>query len=71
MIIHGDCIEVMAGTDPESVDDPTDCPPSKRADGKHSWVFDGDDPYIVCTYCGELRDAVHGRLVRRGVVVCP
>ena len=30
-------------------------------DGKHSWRFDGDDPYIVCHWCGERRDALTGR----------
>jgi hypothetical protein len=37
------------------------CPQSKRADKKHAWRFDGDDPYIVCVYCGARRDALSGR----------
>lgn len=41
------------------------CEPSQRVDGKkHSWMFDGDDPYIVCCYCDEMRDALTGRVVR-------
>ena len=32
------------------------CPDSRRVDGPHhSWVFDGDDPWIVCAFCGERR----------------
>lgn len=41
-----------------------ECPLSKRIDGKlHSWIFDGDDPYIVCAFCGERRDAISGKVV--------
>lgn len=44
-----------------------ECPPSQRVDGKfHSWKFDGDDPYIICAYCDEMRDALTGRCVRGG-----
>jgi hypothetical protein len=44
-----------------------ECPKSKRIDGKfHSWVFDGDDPYIICFYCGERRDAITGRIIDHG-----
>lgn len=39
------------------------CVRSKRADAKHSWVFDGDDPYTICVFCGERRDALTGRAV--------
>ena len=40
------------------------CHKSQRVDGNgHSWVFDGDDPYIVCHYCGERRDAISGRVI--------
>ncbi|QEL01611.1 DUF5131 family protein [Olivibacter sp. LS-1] len=40
------------------------CPKSKRIDGKgHSWLFDGDDPYVKCYYCGEYRDARTGRTI--------
>lgn len=38
-----------------------ECALSRRADGKHSWGFDGDDPYVVCAFCGERRDALSGR----------
>lgn len=48
-------------------DDPGVCPHPIRVDGpEHSWVFDGDDPYIVCAGCDEMRDALTGRVVRRG-----
>jgi hypothetical protein len=41
------------------------CPASRRADGPwHSWIFDGDNPYIVCAYCDEMRDALTGRQIR-------
>jgi hypothetical protein len=41
------------------------CPRSKRVDGqKHSWHFDGDDPYIVCSFCGEVRDTITGRFIK-------
>lgn len=39
-----------------------DRPKSKRADGRHAWRFDGDDPYTVCAYCGERRDSLTGRV---------
>lgn len=40
------------------------CPKSRRVDGRgHSFVFDGDDPYVVCAYCGECRDAISGCLI--------
>lgn len=45
----------------------TPCPLSERVDGPwHSWRFDGDDPYIACAYCGEMRDAISGLLIRPG-----
>lgn len=43
------------------------CPQSKRLDQKHSWQFDGDDPYIVCFYCGVRHDALTGRKVESNV----
>lgn len=63
------------------------CSHTKHVDGKsHGWCFDGDDPYIVCHWCKEVRDAVSGRrikpytpsvtdisdaeLLKRGVVNC-
>lgn len=44
----------------------TECPSSKRVDDPtlHSTRFDGDDPYTVCVYCGETRDAITGRIIR-------
>lgn len=39
------------------------CKDSLRADGEHSWQFDGDDPRIHCVYCGELRDALTGQVL--------
>lgn len=36
------------------------CPQSLRADGGHGWEFEGDDPYIRCEFCGEVRDALTG-----------
>lgn len=48
-----------------NADEPCDyCPLSRRVDGpKHSWHFDGDDPRIVCAFCGEVRDALSGRVL--------
>jgi hypothetical protein len=42
----------------------TSCPESRREDGQHSWEFDGDDPRIRCVFCGELQDALTGRVLR-------
>lgn len=43
------------------------CPHSKRVDGPtHTWRFDGDDPYIICVFCDEMRDALSARVVRDG-----
>jgi hypothetical protein len=39
------------------------CADTRRIDGRHSWRFDGDDPYVVCVYCGERRDALTGASV--------
>ncbi len=44
----------------------TECPPSERVDGRHSWVFDGDNPYIICHYCGMMQDALDGTILREG-----
>lgn len=53
-----------------NVSDTTDvaeCPVSQRIDGRlHSWKFDGDDPYVICVYCGEMRDALTGVVIRAG-----
>jgi hypothetical protein len=46
---------------------PDVCPRSERIDGPyHSVRFDGDDPYTICVYCGETRDAITGRIVKAG-----
>jgi nitrite reductase/ring-hydroxylating ferredoxin subunit len=51
--------------EPSEPMDPELCSQSQRVDGKwHSWKFDGDDPYIICHYCDEMRDARTGRVVR-------
>lgn len=42
------------------------CPFSKRMDGRHAWVFDGDDPYVICHFCQEMRDAQTDRVIRPG-----
>jgi hypothetical protein len=49
-------------------DTPQDiCPTSERVDGPwHSWRFDGDDPRVICAYCGEMRDALTGNVIRSG-----
>jgi hypothetical protein len=38
--------------------------PNTKESGKHehSWRFDGDDPYVVCS-CGERRDALTNRVI--------
>lgn len=47
--------------------DGDECPFSERVDGKwHSWRFDGDDPRIICHYCGEMRDALTGAVITPG-----
>jgi hypothetical protein len=43
-----------------------ECQKSQRADSQHSWRFDGDDPYILCIYCGERRDALTGAVLTSG-----
>lgn len=51
-------------TPPQPQKQLSECPQSKRVDGKfHSWVFDGDDPYVICHYCGEIRDALTGQKI--------
>lgn len=43
------------------------CPYPLRKDGdRHSWKFDGDDPYVVCVGCDEIRDAITDVIVRPG-----
>lgn len=47
--------------EPEEKDE--HCPNSKRVDGDgHSFLFDGDDPYVVCAYCGQRRGTTHGMI---------
>jgi hypothetical protein len=44
-----------------------DCPLSKRVDGPlHSFRFELDNPVIVCHFCGEMRDAISGKVLRAG-----
>jgi hypothetical protein len=51
-------------TEAWAVNDPERCPRTKHVDGKsHGWLFWGDDPYIKCEWCGEIRDALTGRVV--------
>ena len=51
-------------TNPAESDARPICPKSQRVDGPwHSERFDGDDPYTVCVYCGERRDALTGRVL--------
>ena len=41
------------------------CPKTQHIDGKsHGWLFDGDDPYVVCAWCHERRDALTDRVIR-------
>lgn len=40
------------------------CIYSKRVDGNdHGWIFDGDDPYVKCEWCGQVRDAITDRII--------
>jgi hypothetical protein len=52
--------------------DVMECPRSKRTDGRHGFRFDGDDPYVICDWCGLIQDALTGREVprQRGPVSC-
>ena len=43
--------------------DVPECVKSQRPDGRHSWRFDGDDPYVLCAFCGERRDALSGKVI--------
>lgn len=43
------------------------CSLSQRVDGKkHTEVFDGDDPYTKCVYCGEVKSATSGMVIVKG-----
>jgi hypothetical protein len=45
----------------------TECPKSQRVDGLfHSFRWDGDDPRVICVYCGEVRDALSGCVIQEG-----
>lgn len=39
------------------------CPQTRRDNQAHAWQFDGDDPYVLCAWCGERRDALTGRTI--------
>ena len=51
----------------EPYDGAPECAKSRRIDrpGEHSFRFDGNDLYVECVYCGEYRDALSGRVIRR------
>lgn len=71
MHINGPCDIDTASCKPccQEPAEERECPLSKRVDGKyHSWVFDGDDPYVICHYCKERRDAISGEKI--GVNFC-
>ncbi len=54
----------MSALDPVPAPNSAGCPESKRKDGDHSWHFDGDDPRVICVFCGEIRDALTGDRLR-------
>lgn len=45
--------------------------PPAEACPLHSWQFDGDDPYVICMTCDEMRDAITGRVIRPGQPASP
>ena len=48
------------------------CSLSERVDGKkHGWKFDGDDPYVICHWCKEVRDAITDVVIRPGLGTTP
>lgn len=52
-------------TDDKYKSDRERCRSSKHSDGaSHGWLFWGDDPYIKCEWCGEIRDALTGRVIK-------
>lgn len=55
----------VAAAEPR-VPEPPACPQSERAEGGHAWHFDGDDPYIECSWCGRYQDALTGQVIRPG-----
>ena len=57
--------KVVSMTDAGFVTDPERCPLTEHVDGKsHGWLFWGDDPYVKCDWCGEIRDALTGQVVK-------
>jgi len=60
---------VIVSTDAELPPFPVvaDVPTPTEPTCDHSWRFDGDDPYTICVRCGELRDALSGRVITPGV----
>lgn len=58
-------MSVTAGQAPAD-DDRNRCPRTQHIDGKsHGWQFWGDDPYVLCAWCGQMRDALTDRVVIR------
>ena len=53
----------VSSPDSGNTDTPTVCLASLLPDRNHTWHFDGDDPYVVCGWCGERRDALTGRRI--------
>lgn len=50
---------------------PAICPQSKRLDREHAWHFDGDDPYVICSSCSQIQDAISGRIIKPGLGSSP
>lgn len=43
-----------------------ECHKSRRVDGNgHSWLFDGDDPYVICAWCNVRKDAITGQTIQQ------
>jgi hypothetical protein len=40
--------------------------PIRIDNSRHSWRFDSDDPQIICLGCGEMRNALSGRVILAG-----
>ena len=56
---------MTAGQTPAD-EDRNRCPRTQHIDGKsHGWQFWGDDPYVLCAWCGQMRDALTDRVVIR------
>ncbi len=53
--------------DPVDSDPHEVCPaPISPETTNHIWRFDGDDPYVICNGCDEMRDALTGQVIREG-----